>query len=179
MNSKDSQAAKNGEYSSLDHAWQIYHNTQNMIRYADQKVHVLIVLGIIITGAVITQLDHLPRDLATDRILMGSFFISTGFFLTSTMLALVSKFDVKSDSNVPKLVFFRHIQKRSQALEYSDAFKKTSAADVLKDLCYQIYEVSVISEKKFKYYRMACSFIIIHLMIFLMIFYRISVILGS
>ena len=175
MNTKDSQVPKNVEYNNLDHAWQIYHNTQNMIRYADQKVHVLIVLGIIITGAVITQLDHLSRELSTDRFLMGAFFISTGVFLTATMLALVSKFDMKSDSNVPKLVFFRHIQMRPQALAYSDAFKETSATDVLKDLCYQIYEVSVISEKKFKYYRMACSFIVIHLMIF----YRISVVLGS
>ena len=179
MGSEEKQITNNGDYNRLDHAWQVYHNTQNMVRYADQKVHVLIILGTIITGSVITQLDYLSRDLPTDRILMGAFFISTGFFLTTTLMALVSKFDMKSDSNVPKLVFFRHIQMRSEAVDYSNAFKETSASEVLKDLCYQIYEVSVITEKKFKFYRMACTFLLIHLIIFIMIFYRVSVILGN
>ena len=62
------------EFNSLDHAWQIYLNTQDIIKYADQKVHVLIVLGTIITGAVLTQMDTLLRELFLNRLLIFSFF---------------------------------------------------------------------------------------------------------
>ena len=162
------------EFKKLDHAWQIYLNTQDIIKYADQKVHVLIVLGTIITGAVLTQMDTLLRELLLNRLLIFSFFISTGAFLTTALLALLARFDMKSDSNIPKLVFFRHIQMRSSALDYANSFQETSETEALKDLCYQIYEVSVITESKFKYYRAACVALLAQMIVFLLIFYRIS-----
>ena len=167
-------ASKSGkeQFNKLNHAWNIYLNTQEIIKYADQKVHVLLVFTTIVAGAIIIKFDSIVKQGLISELLAVAFLIVTGFFLMFALLALLARYETKSDMTGPRLVFFRHIQQHNNANGYSKSFDEVSQKEALDDLCNQIYEVSVITQSKFKNYRLACLALIVQIILFLIIFIK-------
>jgi len=170
MPAYDNKSESMEKFSKIDHAWNIYFNTQDIIKSADQKVHVLIALTTIVTAAVITKLEILIDHGVVTRVLIVGFMIATGFFITFALSALLARYDLKADMTVPRLVFFRHIQQCSKSTDYLKYFKEISHREALGDLCNQIYEASVITQKKFKNYRLASLALLAQIILFLMMF---------
>ena len=166
----DKSTTSNDQFNRIEHAWNIYLNTQEIIKYADQKVHVLLVFTTIVAASVIVKFDYIVKQGFFNELLAIAFLIVTGFFLMFALLALLARYDIKGEAIGPRQVFFRHIQERNSAREYANSFKEVSCQDALDDLCNQIYEVSVITESKFRNYRLACITLIIQIVLFLIIF---------
>ena len=166
--------SSNDQFNKIEHAWHIYLNTQEIIKMADHKVHVLFILTIFVTTTVILKFDFILKQGVLYEILAVAFLIATTVFLTFALLALLSRYDIKSDTPGARLVFFRHIQQRGSAMEYARSFQDVTTEDALTDLCNQIYEVSVITQNKFKHYRFAVMALTAQIIIFIVIFLRLS-----
>ena len=175
MTDTEKESKSDDQFDRLEHAWNIYLNTQEIIKYADQKVHVLIVFTTIVAGSVILKFDYILKQGFFNELLAIAFLVVTGFFLMFALLALLARYDVKGEAIGPRQVFFRHIQQRRSAREYANSFKEASCQDALDDLCNQIYEVSIITEQKFKNYRLACITLIVQIILFLIIFIGLAI----
>ena len=174
MSTTKKSTPSNEEFNKIEHAWHIYLNTQEIIKMADHKVHVLFILTIFVTTTVILKFDYILKQGFMFEALAVAFLIATTVFLTFALLALLSRYDIKSDAPGARLVFFRHIQQRGSALEYAKSFQNVSTEEALTDLCNQIYEVSVITQNKFKHYRFAVMALTAQIVIFIAIFFRLS-----
>ena len=174
MAAAEKSTSSNQQFDRIDHAWHIYLNTQEIIKMADHKVHVLFILTIFVTTTVILKFDFILKQGFIFEILAVAFLVATAVFLTFALLALLARYDIKSDSPGARLVFFRHIQQRGSALEYAKSFQAVSTNEALTDLCNQIYEVSVITQNKFKHYRFAVIALTAQIVIFIVIFLKLS-----
>lgn len=144
-----------GHYDQFEHAWRIYLNMQDMIKYADQKVQVVIALATVMITFVLAKLEALQALDRTARISVMVFLTATVIFFACALLALLARSDTLTGDRVPKLIYFGHIAKRKEAVEYTHAFRLASPESALDDICYQIAELGSIASKKFTFYRYA------------------------
>lgn len=139
--------------AKLDHAWNIFKNTQDMIKYADQKVHVLIVLGTLFTSFVLANLDKILKSGEFEFGMLIIFTLSTIAFIFFALSAMFARSDTRTGNKIPKQIYFGHVASRKEPVEYFQEFQETEGISFLEDICYQIYEVSLIATKKFVNYR--------------------------
>ena len=151
-------------FDSLGHAWRVFANTQEMIRYADQKVHVLIVLSTLFVTAFLANLAAITHTTGWVAAVVWLFAGATLLFLVFALGALFSRSDAKTGEAVPKLIYFGHVAAKAEASEYAQEFRELTSETALADVCYQIYEVSAIASKKFWYYQMSWIFLLIQAM---------------
>ena len=144
-----------GDFDHFDAAWRTYLNVQDMVKYADQKVQVLLLLSTIICAFVLTNLKDLAGHSTVARIGVVLFLLATAAFFLLALVALVARRDTKTGTTVPRLIYFRHIAERTEAVEYCRAFRDANGAAFLDDVCYQISELGHIASAKFSYYRRA------------------------
>jgi len=137
-----------------DPAWRIYLNLQNMIKMADQKVYMLLAFSGVMASIVFNRLGTMHRDWISYAILLY-YLLALIFFMVFALQALLARSGVKTEDPVPRLIFFGHIAKRKEAKEYYKDFSKASEEDIFRDLTYQIYEIGVITRKKYFNYRIA------------------------
>jgi hypothetical protein len=160
------------QFDSHDHAWRIYLNCQEMIKYADQKVQVTIALAALITSFALSKLDKFDAVGSFEQFIIGAFVIATATFFYFALAALLARSDTKTGDSVPKLIYFGHISKRADAEEYRRCFLETEPHRHLDDLLFQIAELGDIASKKFTNYRsswVALAFMIIFFVILAMI----------
>lgn len=160
------------QFDSHDHAWRIYLNCQEMIKYADQKVQVAIALAALITSFALGKLDKIDAAGSFEKFIVGAFVIATATFFYFALAALLARGDTKTDNSVPKLIYFGHISSRSSAEEYRRSFLETDPQRHLDDLLFQIVELGDIAGKKFSNYRsswVALAFMIVFFVILAMI----------
>lgn len=174
MTSITEKSELSNQFDRLDHAWRIYLNAQDMIKYADQKVHVLLALSTLISSFILANLNSIVKGGIFERSLLGVFVIAAAFFFVFALFALLARKDSRTGDTVPRLVFFRHIQEKKEAIEYVQSFNNISLSEALADLCYQIYEVSIIAEKKFKSYRFAWAALSLQALTFVVLIVRIT-----
>lgn len=141
-------------FTRLEHAWRIYVNAQEMIKYADQKVQVLIGLGTLVIGVVVARLQSLAAFTELGVLTLLGFGLCSVLFFVFALAALLARSDKSTPRDAPRLIYFGHIASRS-TVEYSAAFRDVSHPEALDDLCYQVVEVGTIAAKKFRYYRHA------------------------
>jgi Family of unknown function (DUF5706) len=137
-----------------DPAWRIYLNLQNMIKMADQKVYMLLVFSGVMVTIVFTKLGTMNRDWISYAVLLY-YLLALIFFILFALQALLARSGVKTKESVPQLIFFGHIAKRKEAQEYYKDFSRATEEDIFRDLTYQIYEIGVITRKKYFNYRIA------------------------
>lgn len=134
----------------------------------------MFVVATLLTASVISKLEYVVKQGPHHLWITVAFMIVTAIFLTYALSALLARYDVEEDRRIPRLVFFRHIQQCSQASEYKKYLKAVSHDEAIEDLSNQIYEASVITQKKFKNYRSACMALLSQLIVFLLLFVRLA-----
>ena len=137
----------------LEYGWRIYLNTQEMIKFADQKVNVLLVISGVMSSFVFNNIKNINEGDNWGYVLLFLFIISLIIFLIFGLLSIFSRKATKTGQRVPKLIYFGHIAQREEAIEYYESFKRVSSDDLFRDLCYQIYEVGVIAALKHSHYK--------------------------
>jgi len=157
----DSETKHLDDSAALNHAWQIYRNVQELIRYADQKVHVSLALSAVVTTFALANLPQAKdagRVALTMLVLLG---VAQAAFLAFALGALFARRDARTGGAVRRLVYFGHIVRFKEPAEYVREFRSVTPAEAVDDVAYQIYEVSCIAGKKFANYRRAwCALVV-------------------
>ncbi len=142
-------------FDPLDHAWRIHANAQDLIKYADQKVQVVLALGTLLTGWVSGKAETVTALGAVGYVLLAAFAAAAAVFFGASLRALLARSDTKTGGTVPRLIYFGHIAQRREAAEYAAELRSLSPAAALDDVAYQIAELGNIAAKKFGNYRCA------------------------
>lgn len=176
----------------LDQAWRILNLNQELIRSADQKIYLLIVLSTLLVTYVSTNLDKIMHLGTQEKICLILFLIAGAaffYFALTTVLARSRSVQVATQTTTqttaqtttqttmqtPSLIFFGDIAQRTSADIYAAAFHQADLHTLLDDVCHQIHQVGTIAARKYRAYRHAWMALLLEVSMFL--FLEFSIIL--
>lgn len=140
-----------------------------MIRSADQKVYLLIVMSTLLVSYVAANIEKISRIGALQYGLLAVFILTSGafyFFALSTLFP--RKNHVAVDENVG-LIFFGDIARRLNAENYVEDIGNVPLLRLFDDLARQIYLVSQVATNKYKAYSRAWRAILIEVSLFVVL----------
>lgn len=140
------------ENKKIDTAFKLLDNVQNLIKFADTKINVLLVISGVTTTFILTNFQNLFDLNLLSKILLGLFFISFITFIILSLLTISPRSDNHTGNSPAKTIYFRHISSRIEVKDFVDDYNKLTHESCLTDILYQIYENSKIADKKFSFY---------------------------
>lgn len=155
----------------LDQAWRILNLNQELIRSADQKSYLLIVMSTLLVTYISTNLPRLMGMGVHVKLSLVLFICAAAmfyYFALSTLLAR-NRGKAAPSAQIPNLVFFGDIAQRAQPAEYAACFHRADLHEVLDDVCHQIHQVANIATQKYRAYRRAWITLLIELCMFVML----------
>jgi Family of unknown function (DUF5706) len=155
----------------LDQAWRILNLNQELIRSADQKSYLLIVMSTLLVTYISTNLPRLMGMGMSVKVSLVLFIFAAAmfyYFALSTLLAR-NRGRVASSAQIPNLVFFGDIAQRAQPADYAACFHRADLHEVLDDVCHQIHQVAHIATRKYRAYRRAWIALLAELCMFVML----------
>jgi hypothetical protein len=141
------------ENRRTDLAFKVLDNVQNLIKFADTKINVLLVISGVTTTFVLTNFQGLYSQGIIPKTCLGLFFIAFLVFVILSVLTISPRSDKHSRESLPKTIYFGHIAKRVEAKDFIDDYLKLDEKTFMNDLLYQIFENSKIADKKFEFYK--------------------------
>ena len=153
----------------LDQAWRVLNLNQDLIRSADQKIYLLIVMSTLLVSYVATNIDKISRIGPLQFGLLAVFILATGtfyFFALSTLFP--RKNDFAADANVG-LIFFGDIARRITPDDYVEELSSITLARLFDDLARQIFLVSNVATNKYKAYSRAWQAILVEVSLFIIL----------
>jgi hypothetical protein len=158
----------------LDQAWRILNLNQELIRSADQKSYLLIVMSTLLVTYISTNLPRLMGMGMPVKLSLVLFICAAAtfyYFALSTLLARNRGKAAPSTqtAQIPNLVFFGDIAQRAQPTEYAACFHRADLHEVLDDVCHQIHQVAHIATRKYRAYRRAWIALLTELFMFVML----------
>lgn len=140
-----------------DLAFKLLDNVQNLIKFADTKINVLLVISGVTTTFILTNFQCLYELCLISKIGLGLFFFSFLVFIVLSVLTISPRADKHTGNSASKIIYFGHIAKRVEAKDFIDDYSKLNENSFQHDLLYQIYENSKIADKKFSFYKMSMT----------------------
>ncbi len=154
----------------LDQAWKVLNLNQELIRAADQKVYLLIVMSTLLVTYVSTNLEKIMRQGMLERGILIVFLVAVAFFFYFALSTVVSRSRSKPQAEAARrVVFFGDIALHDSAGEYARAFRGTDPHDLLDDICCQIHSVGSIVGEKYRFYRRAWMSLLVEVSLFLLL----------
>ncbi|MEO8384671.1 MAG: Pycsar system effector family protein [Betaproteobacteria bacterium] len=153
----------------LDQAWRVLNLNQDLIRSADQKIYLLIVMSTLLVSYVAANIDKISRIGPLQFGLLAVFILASGtfyFFALSTLFA--RKNDFTADANVG-LIFFGDIARRIKPEDFVEELSNITMTQLFEDLARQIYLVSNIATNKYKAYSRAWRAILVEVSLFIVL----------
>ena len=162
----------------LDQAWRILNLNQELIRAADQKIYLLIVMSTLLVTYVSTNLEKIVNHGVVERVCLILFLVAGAaffFFALTTVLARsrrllarpLNRDEAEHPVVTPHLIFFGDISQRARPDEYAASFHQADLHDVLNDVCHQIHQVAGIANNKYRAYRRAWMALAVEVTLFL------------
>ncbi len=160
----------------LDQAWRVLGVNQEIIRSADQKVYLLIVMSAVL--ATFTA-NNLERILGLGRLQNGLLIVflvaSAAFFFFALRTLFARAETVKAHDQAPKgNIFFGDIARHASATEYSATVGAIDLHRFLDDLIQQAFHVSHIASLKYIAYRRAWLSLMVEIAVFLMLEFSVA-----
>ncbi len=155
----------------LDQAWRILNLNQELIRSADQKSYLLIVMSTLLVTYVSTNLARLiglGNPVKLSLVLFICAAAAFYYFALSTLLAR-NRGKAAVSGQIPNLVFFGDIAQRPLPAEYAACFHRADLHELLDDVCHQIHQVATIASRKYRAYRRAWIALLAELCMFVML----------
>jgi len=135
-----------------DTAFKLLDNVQNLIKFADTKINVLLVISTVTTTFVLTNFQNLYDLNCFSKTTLGLFFLAFICFVVLSILTISPRTDKYTGSSPAKTIYFKHISARVKAKDFIDDFNKLTLKSCVTDILYQVYENSKIADKKFAFY---------------------------
>ena len=153
----------------LDQAWRILNLNQDLIRSADQKIYLLIVMSTLLVSYVAANIDKINKLGPLQYGLMAVFILVTGafyFFALSTLFPRKSPALAKENAS---LIFFGDIAMRTGAESYIQDIGTIPLERLFADVARQIYLVSQVATDKYMAYRRAWRAILVEVSLFVVL----------
>ena len=153
----------------LDQAWRVLNLNQDLIRSADQKIYLLIVMSTLLVSYVAANIDKISRIGPLQFGLLAVFILACGtfyFFALSTLFP--RKNDFAADANVG-MIFFGDIARRMKPEDYVQELGAITMARLFDDLARQIFLVSNVATNKYKAYSRAWQAILVEVSLFIIL----------
>jgi hypothetical protein len=154
------------EYRKTDLAFKLLDNVQNLIKFADTKINVLLLISGVNTSFILTNFQVLFDHCLISKIVLGLFFIAFFVFLIFSLLTIAPRKDKHTGNSVSKTIYFKHIASRIEVKDFINDYTKLEEPDFQSDLLYQVFENSKIADSKFKFYKKSLLALQIQLLIF-------------
>lgn len=135
-----------------DLAFKVLENVQNLIRFADAKINVLLIISGVSTTFILANFQNLYTSCLVSKIALGLFFLSFFVFVFFSMRTISPQSDKHTGKSVPKTIYFKHIASRIEVRDFIDDYEKLDDTGFLNDLLCQVFENSKIADKKFVSY---------------------------
>lgn len=136
----------------IDIAFKLLDNVQNLIRFADTKINVLLIISGVTTTFILTNFQYWCGLNCFSRIVLGLFFLVFIGFVIFSILTISPRIAKHTGSSPAKVIYFKHISAREEVKDFVDDFNKLTSENCVIDTLYQVYENSKIAEKKFDFY---------------------------
>jgi len=149
-----------------DLAFKLLDNVQNLIKFADTKINVLLVISGVTTTFVLTNFKGLYDLCLFSKIVLGLFFIAFLVFVVLSLLTISPRNAKHTGNSVAKTIYFEHVAERVEVKDFIDDYTKLNEIGFQSDLLYQIFENSKIADKKFKYYKKSLVALQVQLFLF-------------
>lgn len=149
-----------------DLGFKLLDNVQNLIKFADTKINVLLVISGVTTTFVLTNFQSFFDLCCLSRIVLGLFFLAFLVFIVLSILTIAPRSDKHTGKSVSKTIYFEHIASRVEVKDFIDDYTKLDEKGFQSDLLYQVYENSKIADKKFKFYKRSMFVLQIQLLFF-------------
>ncbi len=160
----------------LDQAWRILGLNQELIRSADQKIYLLIVMSTLLVSYVATNIDKIIRLGTAQNVLLVAFILFSGTFYFFALSTLFPRRQLNESAN-EKLIFFGDIASRPNAENYIADISGVPLERLFEDLTRQIYLVSKVATNKYIAYRRAWRAILCEVGLFVLL--EFSMVLGG
>ena len=151
------------ENQKIEIAFKLLQNVQDLIKFADNKINVLLLISGVTTTFVLSNFHDLYSLNCLSKIILGLFFLVFFIFVVFSLKTISPRSDKHSGNTPAKTIYFKHISKRIEVKDFIDDFNNLTTESCLTDILYQIFENSKIADKKFKFY--SKSLIVLQLLI--------------
>ncbi|HPI40892.1 MAG TPA: DUF5706 domain-containing protein [Pseudobdellovibrionaceae bacterium] len=152
-----------------DLAFKLLDNVQNLIKFADTKVNVLLIISGVTTTFVISNFSKISETSILGQISLALFIISFIVFTIFALMTISPRSDKHTGKSVAKTIYFKHIAERVEVKDFIEDYSKLDEKNFQADLLYQIFENSKIAEKKFYFYNLCLTALKVQIVIFLTI----------
>ena len=136
-----------------DLLFKLLDNVQNLIKFADTKINVLLIISGVTTTFILTNFQELFALCFISKITLGLFFVSFLVFIIFSILTISPRKDNHTGNSVSKTIYFEHIASRVEVKDFINDYTKLDESGFQSDLLYQVFENSKIADKKFKCYK--------------------------
>jgi hypothetical protein len=153
----------------LDQTWRILNLNQDLIRAADQKIYLLIVMSTLLVSYVASNIEKIGKIGPLQYGLLAVFILVAGvfyFFALSTLFPRKSQVPTKENAS---LIFFGDIATRPNAESYIYDIGGIPLDRLFEDLARQIYLVSQVATNKYMAYRRAWRAILVEVSLFVVL----------
>jgi hypothetical protein len=140
------------ENKKIDTAFRLLDNVQNLIKFADTKINVLLVISGVTTTFILTNFQGLCNLNNYTKITLGLFFLAFILFVVLSLLTISPRKDQHTGNSLAKTIYFGHISSRVEVKDFIKDYHKLTTESCLDDILYQVYENSKIADKKFVFY---------------------------
>jgi hypothetical protein len=141
------------ENRKTDLGFKLLDNVQNLIKFADTKINVLLIISGVTTTFVMTNLQVIYNSCLLSKIVLSLFLLAFIGFIVLSLLTISPRSEKHTGNSVSKTIYFAHIAKRIEVKDFIDDYTKLDEKSFQSDLLYQVYENSKIADKKFKFYK--------------------------
>lgn len=149
-----------------DLAFKLLDNVQNLIKFADTKINVLLVISGVTTTFILSNFQGLFNLCLISKIALGLFFIMFLIFIVFSILTISPRKDNHTGNSVSKTIYFEHIASRIEVKDFINDYTKLDEPGFQSDLLYQVFENSKIADKKFKFYKKSLIALQVQLLLF-------------
>ena len=149
-----------------DLAFKLLDNVQNLIKFADTKINVLLIISGVTTTFILTNFQGLFDLCLVSKIILGLFFVSFLVFIVFSILTISPRNDNHTGNSVSKTIYFEHIASRVEVKDFISDYTKLDEPGFQSDLLYQVFENSKIADKKFKFYKKSLIALQVQLLFF-------------
>ncbi len=154
------------ENKKIDTAFKLLDNVQGLIKFADTKINVLLVISGVTTTFILTNFQNLCDLNSFSKIALGLFFLAFITFVTLSILTISPRADKHTGNSPAKVIYFKHVSARVEVKDFVEDFNKLTPESCITDILYQVYENSKIAEKKFAFYNKSLVVLQIQVVLF-------------
>jgi hypothetical protein len=153
----------------IDTAFKLLDNVQNLIKFADTKINVLLVISGVTTTFILTNFQSLYDLNCYSKIILGLFFLAFICFVILSLLTISPRADKHTGNSPAKTIYFKHIATRIEVKDFIDDYNKLTPESCLTDILYQVYENSKIADKKFVFYNRSLTALQVQIFFFFLL----------